>query len=60
MVHVTILEIKAPFGLRETVQLASFDLAACFPVESRTGYIVILVGIETLKVLKNMLHLKVL
>lgn len=61
MTHVTSLEFEATFGLQETLQLTGFESTICFPVESRTGHIIILLGIGTLTVLKNTLqNLKVL
>lgn len=49
------LEFEATFCLQQMVQVAGFESKICLPVESRTEQIVILLGIGTVTVLKNML-----
>lgn len=61
MTHVTSLEFEGFFDLQKSVQLTVFESTSCLLAESRTGYIVILVGTGTLIGLKNMFqNLKVL
>lgn len=50
------LDFEATFCLQHMVQLTGFESKIFPPVESRTEQIVILVGIGTVTVLKNMLQ----